>query len=123
MLGLSKSLTRAHPAFSLFRHAGRIPIIRDSELESLRAIEAEAAEQARHRGTKERRQRFLPGQRVTVTGKAWGGMTGIVREGDERAALVNFGGSFTVKIDTWLLVAEIVTVTTLARLEPAARAA
>ena len=109
------------PAFRLFTYAGRVPLIGEAQMRSLR--QEEANEQAkrsalleRERLIAERSQRhreramlrasartYEAGDRVTVTQPAFAGMTGVVERGAGKAAVVNLGGSITVTIEAWLL--------------------
>lgn len=106
LLRLSMSQNRQHPGFSVFRHLDRVPFIADRDLTNLRGLEARAAERAQRRAGKTNRKAFDIGSKVTVadTQSAWRGLSGIVEGGDERGAMVSFGGAYIVKIATWLLV-------------------
>lgn len=118
-----------HPPFSLYRHAGRIPILADRSIAGLR----EAEERARVAITKERddedrerrredrialmrterekrkalrteRRVFGSGQAVTVSdAPAFAGMTGVIEKGDGRSYFVSFGGSLRLEIEAWRL--------------------
>lgn len=88
-----------HPAFSIFRHAGRIPLVADREVRGLRD-EEERARIAHLRG---QRREVALGSRVQVDSQAFGGLTGVVEASDGKHAMVSFGGSFRVKIEAWLL--------------------
>lgn len=110
-----------HPAFSVFRHAGRVPLLTEAQLGTLRAVEAHAAreraqEKDRERIAAERKARqkhlaelranarvFEPGEKVTVAQAAFGGMTGVVEEGRGRVPVISFGGSLRFKVEVWLL--------------------
>ncbi|MDO7843440.1 hypothetical protein Q5H94_13980 [Sphingomonas sp. CA1-15] len=118
-----------HPAFSVFTHAGRAPLIGERSITGLREAERVAAELiavAREHETKEEQRRaraallrtererrkalrterreFTIGQRVTVPdARALSGMTGIVQASDGTSALVAFGGSLTMTIEAWRL--------------------
>lgn len=95
------SLPRSpHPSFSIFRHMGRIPIIADHEIESLRSEEKRAAPKARRRV-------FAAGERVRVPEGSFGGMSGAVVEGNGKFTIVCFGRK-EVKIATWLLRTDLV---------------
>ena len=102
-----------HPGFSIFRHAGTVPIIGDREIGSLRALEA--AEAAKHqagldreqrKGLKKQRHVFPIGERVQVPESSFTGLTGVVQGGDGKFALICFGGSVQLKIATFLLRSE-----------------
>lgn len=99
-----------HPGFSIFSHAGTVPIIGDREIASLRALEAaEAAkrqaglDREQRKGLKKQRYVFPIGDRVHVQEGSFTGLTGIVQGGDGRFALICFGGALQVKIATFLL--------------------
>lgn len=93
-----------HPPFSVFRHAGRFPFIADADVVSLRLAE-ERKLKARLRETK---REFAPGAAVKVPDGPFAGMSGIVEEGDGRFALVAFGGSFRVRVASFLLVEDAI---------------
>lgn len=89
-----------HPAFSLFKHLGRIPLIAEREVAALRAEE----EKARLAVLKRQRHTFAPGTRVHVPEGSFAGLSGdVVDGGNGKFALVCFGGSFQVQIATFLL--------------------
>jgi hypothetical protein len=88
-----------HPAFSVFRHLGRIPLLHDSEILNLRAVE-------RNRLKKSHRYVFPVGGKVNVAEGNFTGLEGIVEGGDGKYALVCFGGSMQFKIATFLLRSE-----------------
>lgn len=88
-----------HPPFSVFRHAGRIPLVADVEIAGMRKAEERAALAAK----KKERRSFPKGARVSVPQGAFAGLEGIVEDADGKSALVTFNGSFRVKIATWLL--------------------
>lgn len=86
-----------HPPFSLFRHGGRIPLISDRSLESLRSEE-------RREKPKALRATFPIHSRVRLPESIlFGGMSGVVQESNGKVTLVCFGGRLSVKIDTFLL--------------------
>lgn len=89
----------SHPQFSIFQHDGGFPIIGDRDIASLRAAE----DRAKVSVLKKQRHVFPIGQNVTVPESSFAGMTGVVEQGDGKFALVCFGGSFRVKIATFLL--------------------
>nr|WP_047169444.1 hypothetical protein [Sphingomonas sp. Y57] len=93
------ALVNPFPAFTIFRHAGRIPLIADGEVAGLRQAEEKAQLLARRRV---RRQLAL-GQRVNVDDGAFAGLTGVVEESGDRFALIAFGATFRMRIATWLL--------------------
>lgn len=109
------------PPFRLFTYSGRVPLIGEGQMRSLR--QEEANEQVKHSALLERErliaersqrhrerailrasaQTYEKGDRVTVTQPAFAGMTGVVERGLGKAAVVNLGGSITVTIEAWLL--------------------
>lgn len=89
-----------HPGFSLFRYHGRYPLLADQDVASLRAAE----EKARKAGLKKNHRHAFPvGQAVQVKEGVGAGLSGIVEGGDGSFALVAFGGTFRMKIATFLL--------------------
>jgi hypothetical protein len=99
-----------HPGFSIFRHAGTVPIIGDRDIASLRSLEAaEAAkrqaglDREQRKGLKKQRHVFAIGERVHVPEGSFTGLTGVVQGGDGKFALICFGGTVQVKIATFLL--------------------
>lgn len=90
-----------HPAFSLFHYQGRVPLISNAEVERLRTLE-------RKQAPKERRKVFAAGAGVRVPEGPFGGMSGVVKQGDDRYTLVAFAGHFEVKIATFLLIDDAV---------------
>lgn len=106
MVHVSKQLGSPHPAFSVYQHAGRAPLLADAGLNHLRALEERSADRARKRDGKAKAPRFAPGAVVRIADgqTAWRGMSGIVESEDGRDALVNFGGSYAVRISRWQLV-------------------
>lgn len=92
-----------HPAFSIFRHLGEIPLLHDREIMNLRAV----AEAARRKRLKKSHQYVFPvGGKVNVAEGNFTGLEGIVEGGDGKYALVCFGGSMQFKIATFLLRSE-----------------
>jgi len=92
-----------HPPFSIFRHAGRIPLIAEREIAHLRAEEAKWRDRAARAAAKASRHDFVAGQRVRVDQPAFAGLEGIVEEGGDQFALVAFNGAVRLKIATFLL--------------------
>jgi len=88
-----------HPAFSIFRHLNRVPIVSDNDILGLRHVEETAALDQR-----KRQRTVVPiGTRVDIADGAFAGLSGIVEQSDGKSALVAFGGSFKVTIAAWLL--------------------
>lgn len=104
-------LVKPFPAFSIFRHAGRIPLVADGEVAGLREEETRnqevwerAVERARVSAERAKRKRLVMGQRVRFGEKsAFAGMTGTVEQGGDRFVMAAFGQGFRMKIATWLL--------------------
>lgn len=91
-----------HPAFSIFRWNGRIPLLSDRDMRHLRTLEERELLKA-----KRQERHVLPiGSKVKVQEGAFTGMSGIVEESDGKHALVAFGGSFRVRVASWLLHAD-----------------
>ncbi|WP_419808375.1 transcription termination/antitermination protein NusG [Sphingomonas sp.] len=99
MLGLASAMASPHPSFSVFRHRDRVPVIRDGSLNALR--QEEEKQQTKQR--KATRRSVRVGATVKMEEGAFAGMTGTVERGNDRKALVNFGGGFVVEIATYLL--------------------
>lgn len=106
------ALVNPFPAFSIFRHDGRIPLIADGEVEGLRKEEArnrEIWERAQERARldaerRTKRKRLVMGQRVRFGEEgAFAGLTGTIEQGGDRFVLGSFGQGFRLKIATWLL--------------------
>lgn len=88
-----------HPAFSIFRFHGRIPLVAERDVAALRRVE----EKARTRRLRSERKVIPVGANIRMSEGGFAGMSGIVEESDGKFALVAFGGSFRVKIATFLL--------------------
>lgn len=88
-----------HPAFSIFQHAGRAPVVSDGELRKLRAIE-ETNKRARR---KEQRHDIAVGLEVAPTEGAFAGLKGVVESVRGKIADVCFNDRWRVKVETWLL--------------------
>lgn len=96
--------TTMHVGFSIFRYAGRIPLLADATLEQLRKQERRAAE--RHEAAKRRACQaptFEPGQVVRVDRAAGFGLEGVVERQKGEFVLVCFGGRVQMQISAWLL--------------------
>lgn len=118
-----------HPPFSIFSHAGRIPIIAESSVAGLREEEraaAEMIEQLRAAETREEQRRiksaamntkrerekalrserrdFAIGSLVAVDDQqSLLGMAGVVEQSNGESAVVAFGGLLTMTIEAWRL--------------------
>ncbi|GGE75045.1 transcription termination/antitermination protein NusG [Sphingomonas prati] len=99
-----------HPAFSIFRHTGRIPLIADGEIGSVRAIEEQGQQERQRARDREadatrraKRYHVAVGSEVQMPDGGFAGLTGIVEGGDGKFALVCFGGKMRVKVASFLL--------------------
>lgn len=99
LLALSHSHYSPHPQFSVFRIAGDIPMIDESEIENLRRAE----ERAKRAAEKGKRYNFQVGERVNVQERGFQGLEGLIEESDGKFALVCFGGSIKIKVASFLL--------------------
>lgn len=99
LMAIAASPMNPHPAFSLFKHAGRVPLIPDREITSLRQAEQRAADARR----KTQRKHLDAGAHVHLTEGPGAGLEGVVEQGGNgKFAKVSIGG-ITLKIATWLL--------------------
>jgi hypothetical protein len=101
---LRAQVSTKHASFSIFRHAGRIPLIADASLAPLRQEEARASD--RHAAVKRRSSRppvFERGQTVVSLDKSFAGLEGVVEEQKGKFVFVCFGGRYTFKVSAWLL--------------------
>jgi hypothetical protein len=121
--GLAKNPRSPHPQFSLFRLAGRIPIIGASSLSGLRVHEEIEQLKAKQRVERARvlaemeadkaalaikraqASRYAAGDRVLIAeaGHAYTGAVGLVQTVRGHEAIVAFGGMCVWKVETWLL--------------------
>lgn len=92
-------LVSPHPAFSIFRHLNRVPIISDRDICSLKDAEEQSALNQR----KKQRTVVPVGSQVNISEGAFAGMSGVVEQSDGKSAIVAFGGNFKVTIAAWLL--------------------
>lgn len=119
-----------HPAFSIFQCGGRVPLIGDASIASLRAAEDEAAaiaqayrdnrsrdaerraradlmrtERARRKALRSQRKDFAPGESVHIIDMpAMAGMTGTVIRANGATATVDFGGALIMNIEAWRVI-------------------
>jgi hypothetical protein len=119
-----------HHGFSIFSHAGRIPLIGDREISGLKDEEQraeklindlrecenrEAQRQLRAAAMRTDRERrkamrselrdIAAGQHVTVQHMpSMSGLTGVVQASDGRSAVVTFNGLLTMTIEAWQLI-------------------
>lgn len=101
---LRRRVSTKHAPFSIFRHAGRIPVIEDRSLDALRRLEQRAAD--RHQTELRRREKppeWRAGQTVTSSDPSFAGLEGVVSDQQGRFVLVSFGGRYVFKISAWLL--------------------
>lgn len=94
---IARDITSAHPAFSIFRHQGRYPLLADRDLIQLRRAEERADIAVRRK----RRRNLVMGQRVSFSEGAFAGIEGVVEEQQGQFAVVAFGGGFRMKIAAW----------------------
>lgn len=99
-----------HPPFSVFHYFGRIPLIADGQMGSLRIEEERAAlayakdkDRERLAELKAKAKDFAVGESVTVPQSAFAGMTGVVESKKGKSAVIDFGGGKTITIGAWLL--------------------
>lgn len=130
LVGIANDSTSTLPAFSVFQHGGRHPLVADREVAGLKQAEQDAVvaiqqvrdadtreeaariramalktEQARRKALRAQYRDFRAGQEVTVDDMpALTGMTGVVESTDGRSAMVVFGGALSMKIEAWRLV-------------------
>jgi transcription antitermination factor NusG len=93
-----------HPPFSIFHYCGRIPVIEDRDIASLRGAEDRARTVARK---KAKPREFHVGSQVRMEDGAYAGMSGVVKSSEGRFVLVDLGGTFVVKIAAFLLSADL----------------
>lgn len=119
-----------HPAFSVFRFAGRVPMLGAHDVGGLQAAHAEAdaayrteldaedrearrraraetlrTEKARRRALRSERRVFAEGSAVQVAdAPSLSGLTGVVKRGDGRSYFVAFGGALNIEIEAWQLI-------------------
>lgn len=98
LLDLAMLRISAHPAFSLFRFGGRIPVIADQDIADLRAAE----ERAKRNVLKRYRFDAKKGSIVRPKDGPWAGLEGVIEETAGNYALVCFNG-LRVKVAYWLL--------------------
>jgi len=110
LLAASMAIESAHPAFHVFRHLDRIPLITTGSLAPLRdAEDRHKAVVARRRRLGERVPRFPAGASVRVDQGAFAGLDGIVTDQRGRAAFVTFPNSSMVwEIDALLLISDVI---------------
>ena len=97
LMVLAAAPVKEQPAFSVFRHYSKIPLIADGALEALRTAERRAVPAGK-------RLAFKAGANVRVPEGSFGGMSGVVEDSQGQFTLVCFPGwRVPVKIDTFLL--------------------
>lgn len=94
----------AHPAFSVFRWDGRIPLIADRSLDYLRRGEARYLRRVREGQPV---KHFTDGTRVQINEGGFAGMSGMVETTKGKFTLVCFPGFSTpIKVATMLLLGD-----------------
>lgn len=99
LVDILSSPLNPHPPFSIFRFQGRIPVVADRDIAGLR----QAEERGRVRRLRSERRVIPVGTNIRMTEGGFAGISGVVEAGNGKFALVAFGGSFRVKIATFLL--------------------
>ncbi len=89
-----------HPRFSVLRHDGRVPMVNERQMQTLRAAEASAKRAL----LKKTRRVIEPGTAVHMEEGSYAGLRGVVERGDGKFATVRLGGKLSVKIATFLLI-------------------
>lgn len=96
---VASSRTSMHPAFSIFRYLGRVPLIADAEMAGARKVE----DRDRRKIIVKTRRSFSAGQSVKVSDGPAAGLSGeVVEDCNGKFVLVAFG-AVQLKIGTWLL--------------------
>lgn len=93
-----------HPAFSIFQHAGRAPVIGDRDIVNLQAAE----EKGRRARRKTQRHVVAVGTRISPDEGAFAGLEGVVVGMLGKQAVVDFGGKILFSVASWLLVEDAV---------------
>lgn len=127
LLVITKDPASRHPPFSVMHHGQRVPLVAEMDILGMRQAEQEALvligqlreaasekerrdlrvaalknEHARRKALRTQYREFTKGQIVQVSdAPALVGMTGVIQSSDGRSALVAFGGSLFMKIETW----------------------
>lgn len=125
LLRLSADPTRRNVDFTVFHYRERVPLIADRDLGTLRDMEevararreqqleqdrrqaAAASEKARRAALRNGARPIPVGSEVQMPSGAFSGMAGIVIESSRGVTTVSLGGLHPVKIDTFLLAADI----------------
>jgi transcription antitermination factor NusG len=97
-----------HPSFSIFHHAGRVPVVADHEIAGLRNEE----ERARHVWEKAERAKakpptFNPDDAVRVDQSAFVGLVGKVEEQRGRKVMVQLG-AMRMQVTAWHILPDAV---------------
>lgn len=104
LLALAVQPVSQHPAFSVFRWDGRIPLIADRSLEYLRRGEARYLRRVREGQPV---KQFAAGDKVQLSEGGFAGMSGMVETSKGKFTLVCFPGFSTpIKVATLLLLGE-----------------
>lgn len=93
---LSRSPINPHPAFSVFKFDGRIPLLGEREIERMREEERRAV-------PKRRRRTIAEGTTVRPDQGPYAGMSGVVKSSNGKYTLVAFGGWMEVQIETFTI--------------------
>jgi transcriptional antiterminator NusG len=101
LVGILALPSSPHPAFSIFRYNGCIPLVSDREVERLRTAERRIVPKAKQKI-------FGIGTRVHIPEGAFAGLSGIVEEGGGKSTIVCFGGNVSFSIATFLLQPDVV---------------
>lgn len=101
LLAESMNPVSDHPAFTVFRHGDRFPLIADRSLDPLRVAE--------RRGTPlEKVRQFDAGERVKLTERGFEGLSGIVETSKGQFTMVCFPGfNIPIKVATMHLLPEV----------------
>lgn len=103
---LALMVEKRQPAFSVFRSAGRIPIITEASLAHLRQMEdraAQRAEIARRKATRRERCELGIGTAVAITEGPFRGTRGTIERVKRHNAVVHLQGGRSVTVGAWLL--------------------
>ena len=99
LIELAEAEHKPQPDFRLFRSAGRIPLIADTNLEGLRTIE--------QKRTVSERPAFTKGERVKLLDAGFLGLTGTVESAKGQYVMVAIPGlRFKLKVAAWCLLRE-----------------
>jgi transcription termination/antitermination protein NusG len=103
---LAQKQEKVQPGFSVFRYAGRIPVIADGALAQLRILEDKAAmraEMARRKAMRRQQVEMAVGSAVAITDGPYKGLTGTIDKVKRQNAVVRLMGNHYVTVGAWLL--------------------